>query len=163
MAKIYTQSASEAVNGGVSTYITGKGYYSFIYTPARSGWQRVAVVTGEEIPGDTEIPDGEGEGQAPTYNGSWSVSVTESATASDSFTYTYTINANKYQLDMLDKVQDAVLSIEPVEKGGTIDGGTWSINPATAQTITTSAHEMNDNFNSTGGQGTVSFLSLIHI
>ena len=160
VAQIYTQSAAEAVNGGVSTYAGGDGkigYYSFIYTPARSGWQRVAVVTGEEISGDVEIPDGEGEGQAPTYNGSWSVSVTESATASDSFTYTYTINANKYQLDMLDKVQDAVLSIEPVEKGGTIDGGTWSINPATAQTITTSAHEMNDNFNSTGGQGTVSF------
>lgn len=139
----------------------GQGYYSFIYTPARSGWQRLAIVTGEEITDESMGEGGEvgdDDWETPNYYDSWNVNVTESATASDSFEFTYTINANKYQLDMLDKVQDAILEIEPVLKSGTIDGGNWSITPSTAQSITTSAHENNeDTFNTTGGQGTVSF------
>lgn len=156
VAKTYAQSAAEAVNGGASTFAEPVGYYSFIYTPARAGWQRLAVVTGELIGGDTEVhPD---EGTPPQYyHANKDVSVTESATASDSFSFTYTINANKYQLDMLDKVQDAEITIEPVTKSGTIDGGNWNIDPSSPQKIVTSAHEMNDSFNTTGGQGTVTF------
>lgn len=158
-AQIYVQSANEAVYGGVSTYAVDK-IVTYIYTCSNPNWQTVAVMGPKlseiEGGGDIEIPDGE-DGSKPNVEASKDVSVTESATASGSFTFTYTINANKYQLDMLDKVQDAVITIEPVEKGGTIDGGTWSITPSTAQNITTSAHEMNDNFNSTGGQGTVTF------
>lgn len=145
---------------GASTYAVGPNYYSFIYEPGVAGWQRVAIITGEQVQTTTGGggEGGGGGGETPEqFFGDWSVSVTESATASGSFTFTYTINANKYQLDMLDKVQDALLAIEPVLKSGTIDGGNWSISPSTAQNITTSEHEMNDSFNTTGGQGTVQF------
>lgn len=148
-AKIYANTQN---GNSTSVYASGYGLYGYVYKPNASGWQRVIAV-GELIDEDIDIPDEDWQ----DYNGSWSVSVTESASASDSFTFTYTINANKYQLDMLDKIQDAILEIEPVLKGGTIDGGTWEITPSTPQEITTSDHVMDDSFNTTGGQGTVSF------
>lgn len=158
-AQVYVQSANEALYGGVSTYAVDK-IVTYIYTCPNPNWQTIAVMGPKlsevEGGGDIEIPEGE-DGTQPSANASKEVSVTESATASDSFTFTYTINANKYQLEMLDKVQDAVITVEPVTKSGTIDGGNWSITPGTAQNITTSAHEMNDSFNTTGGQGTVTF------
>lgn len=160
--KTYAQAIDTIVDGDVSTYAGsdgGAGYYSFIYSPSKSGWQRLAIVTGEEyIPDGGEEPVEPGEPGGEEFSGEWSVNITKTASASGSFEFEYTINANKYQLDMLDKVQDAILAIEPVLKSGTIDGGTWSIEPSTAQSITTSPHEMNeDTFNTTGGQGTVKF------
>lgn len=42
-AKIYLESAQALLDGAVA-YAKPRGYYTYIYTPARSGWQTVALI-----------------------------------------------------------------------------------------------------------------------
>ena len=76
---------------------------------------------------------------------------------SGSFDANYTVNVDKQQLETGEKVDGATIEIEPLEKGGTIDGGNWSITPADKQTVTTSGHTMDDDYQDNGGDASASW------
>lgn len=54
-AKIYLESAQALLDGAVA-YAKPRGYYTYIYTPARSGWQTVALIGPEISEEETEEP-----------------------------------------------------------------------------------------------------------
>ena len=54
-------------------------------------------------------------------------------------------------------MDNATIEIEPIEKGGTIDGGSWAITPADKQTVTTGGHVMDDSYQTTGGDASASW------
>lgn len=149
-AALYRESAEELLNG-VQTYTAEAGYYTYIYQPAASGWQTVALI-GPAIEG--EEPEPEPEPVPQEYYADWQA---PAQTAGGSFDLTFTVNTDKYQLNTLEKVDGAVITVTPSRTGGSVDGGSWQMNPAGAQTITTSGHTQDDSFHLNGGDGSATW------
>ena len=147
-AEIYLASADELLNG-VETYASARGYYTYIYNPGRAGWQTVALI-GPEIGEEESEP----EPVVQEYYASWEA---PAQTASGSFDFSYGIRTDKIQVGTLEKVDGATIEIEPVTKSGTIEGGSWSISPAGKQTVTTSGHTADDNYQNNGGDAAASW------
>ena len=132
-AQTYIAAAEELVNG-TDAQSGENGYYTYIYNPpAGYAWQVVALV-GEEIAGGTEIPDVPSVPELKYYSAAWTA---PAQTAGGSFDLTFTVNTDKYQLNTLEKVDGAVITVTPSRTGGSVDGGSWQMTPAAAQTITT--------------------------
>lgn len=147
-AEIYLASADELLNG-VETYASARGYYTYIYNPGRAGWQTVALI-GPEIGEEEPEP----EPVVQEYYASWEA---PAQTASGSFDFSYGIRTDKIQLKTQEKVDGATIEIEPITKSGTIEGGSWSISPAGKQTVTTSGHTADDNYQNNGGDASASW------
>ena len=147
-AEIYLASADELLNG-VETYASARGYYTYIYNPGRAGWQTVALI-GPEIGEEEPEP----EPVVQEYYASWEA---PAQTASGSFDFSYGIRTDKIQLKTQEKVDGATIEIEPITKSGSIDGGSWSISPAGKQTVTTSGHTADDNYQKNGGDASASW------
>ena len=147
-AEIYLASADELLNG-VETYASARGYYTYIYNPGRAGWQTVALI-GPEIGEEEPEP----EPVVQEYYASWEA---PARTASGSFDFSYGIRTDKVQLKTQEKVDGATIEIEPITKSGTIEGGSWSISPAGKQTVTTSGHTADDNYQNNGGDASASW------
>lgn len=147
-AEIYLASADELLNG-VETYASARGYYTYIYNPGRAGWQTVALI-GPEIGEEEPEP----EPVVQEYYASWEA---PAQTASGSFDFSYGICTDKIQLKTQEKVDGATIEIEPITKSGSIDGGSWSISPAGKQTVTTSGHTADDNYQKNGGDAGASW------
>ena len=147
-AALYRESAEELLNG-VQTYTAEAGYYTYIYQPAASGWQTVALI-GPAIEGEEPEP----EPVPQEYYADWQAPV---QTAGGSFDLTFTVNADKYQLNTLEKVDGTVITVTPSRTGGSVDGGSWQMSPAAAQTITTSGHTQDDSFHLNGGDGSATW------
>ena len=145
--------AEQGTENRAATYSGENGYYTYIYNPpAGYAWQIVAIV-GEEISegGGTDIPD---VPDSEYYSANWT---TPAQSASGSFDLTFTVNADKQQLETGEKVDGAKITVTPSKTSGSIDGGSWKMSPAGAQTITTSGHTNDDNYQNNGGDGTVSW------
>ena len=149
-AALYRKSAEELLNG-VQTYTAEAGYYTYIYQPVASGWQTVALI-GPAIEG--EEPEPEPEPVPQEYYADWQA---PAQAASGSFDLTFTVNTDKYQLNTLEKVDGAVITVTPSRTGGSVDGGSWQMTPAGAQTITTSGHTQDDSFHLNGGDGSATW------
>ena len=147
-AEIYLASADELLNG-VETYASARGYYTYIYNPGRAGWQTVALI-GPEIGEEEPEP----EPVVQEYYASWEA---PAQTASGSFDFSYGIRTDKIQLKTQEKVDGATIEIEPITKSGSIDGGSWSVSPASKQTVTTSGHTSDDNYQKNGGDAGASW------
>ena len=147
-AEIYLASADELLNG-VETYASARGYYTYIYNPGRAGWQTVALI-GPEIGEEEPEP----EPVVQEYYASWEA---PAQTASGSFDFSYGIRTDKIQLKTQEKVDGATIEIEPITKSGSIEGGSWSIRPAGKQTVTTSGHTADDNYQKNGGDAGASW------
>lgn len=141
-AEIYLASADELLNG-VETYASARGYYTYIYNPGRAGWQTVALI-GPEIGEGEEAP----EPVVQEYFADWDA---PAQTASGSFDFSYGVRTDKIQAATQEKVDGATIEIEPVTKSGSIEGGSWSISAASKQTVTTSGHTADDNYQKNGG------------
>lgn len=141
------QNAIDQLTGGAVPYATESDYYTYIYQPPIAGWQRVAVI-GPATDG-IEPPD-----VVPKFYAKWEA---PPQTASGEFDFSFTVQADKQQLVTQEKVDGAVIEIEPLITSGTIDGGNWSISPAGRQVITTSGHTMDDSYHANGGDGTASW------
>lgn len=148
-AKIYLASAQALLDGAVA-YAKPRGYYTYIYTPARSGWQTVALIGPEISEEETEEP----KPVVQEYYASWEA---PAQSASGTVDLTYGITTDKIQLKTLEKVDGATIEIEPITKSGTIDGGSWSISPAGVQTVTTGGHTNDDNYQNNGGAASASW------
>ena len=149
-AALYRESAEELLNG-VQTYTAEAGYYTYIYQPAASGWQTVALI-GPAIEG--EEPEPEPEPVPQEYYADWQA---PAQTIGGSFDLTFTVNTDKYQLNTLEKVDGAVITVTPSRTSGSVDGGSWQMTPAAAQTITTSGHTQDDSFHLNGGDGSATW------
>ena len=147
-AALYRESAEELLNG-VQTYTAAAGYYTYIYQPAASGWQTVALI-GPAIEGEEAEP----EPLPQEYYANWQA---PAQTAGGSFDLTFTVNTDKVQLNTLEKVDGAVITVTPSQTGGSVDGGSWQMTPAGAQTITTSGHTQDDSFHLNGGDGSATW------
>ena len=147
-ADIYLASADEMLNG-VETYASARGYYTYIYNPGRAGWQTVALI-GPEIGEEEPEP----EPVVQEYYASWEA---PAQTASGSFDFSYGVRTDKIQTATLEKVDGATIEIEPITKSGSIDGGSWSVSPASKQTVTTSGHTADDNYQKNGGDAAASW------
>ena len=147
-AEIYLASADELLNG-VETYASARGYYTYIYNPGHAGWQTVALI-GPEIGEEEPEP----EPVVQEYYASWEA---PAQTASGSFDFSYGIRTDKIQLKTQEKVDGATIEIEPITKSGSIDGGSWSISPASKQTVTTGGHTADDNYQKNGGDAGASW------
>ena len=147
-AEIYLASADELLNG-VETYASARGYYTYIYNPGREGWQTIALI-GPEISDEEPNP----QPVEQEYYASWSA---PAQTKSGSFTWNYGVSTDKIQLKTQEKVDGATIEIEPITKSGSIDGGSWSISPADKQTVTTSGHTADDNYQKNGGDASASW------
>lgn len=148
-AKIYLESAQALLDGAVA-YAKPRGYYTYIYTPARSGWQTVALIGPEIGEEETEEP----KPVVQEYYANWEA---PAQSASGTVDLTYGITTDKIQLKTLEKVDGATIEIEPITKSGTIDGGSWSISPAGVQTVTTDGHTNDDNYQNNGGAASASW------
>ena len=152
-AQTYIAAAEELVNG-TDAQSGENGYYTYIYNPpAGYAWQVVALV-GEEIAGGTEIPDVPSVPEPKYYSAAWTA---PAQTAGGSFDLTFTVNTDKVQLNTLEKVDGAVITVTPSRTGGSVDGGSWQMTPAGAQTITTSGHTQDDSFHLNGGDGSATW------
>ena len=120
---------------------------AYVYAASEPGWQNVVT---RYAPADLPTEPGESE----EYFASWEA---PSQSASGNFDLTFTGNADKQQLETGEKVDGAKITITPSKTGGSIDGGSWQMSPAGAQTITTSGHTNDDNYQNNGGDGTVSW------
>ena len=147
-AEIYFASADELLNG-VEAYASARGYYTYIYNPGRTGWQTVALI-GPEIGEEEPEP----EPVVQEYYASWEA---PAQTASGSFDFPYGIRTDKIQLKTQEKVDGATIEIEPITKSGSIDGGSWSVSPTSKQTVTTSGHTADDNYQKNGGDASASW------
>ena len=150
--------AAEELESGVAVQSGENGYYTYIYNPpAGYAWQVVALV-GEEIAGGTtggtEIPDIPSVPEPQYYSAEWTA---PAQSASGSFDLTFTVNTDKHQQNTLEKVDGAVITITPSQTGGSVDGGSWQMTPAGAQTITTSGHTQDDNYHLNGGDGSATW------
>ena len=148
-AKIYLESAQALLDGAVA-YAKPRGYYTYIYTPARSGWQTVALIGPEISEEETEEP----KPVVQEYYANWEA---PAQSASGTVDLIYGITTDKIQLKTLEKVDGATIEIEPITKSGTIDGGSWSISPAGVQTVTTGGHTNDDNYQNNGGAASASW------
>ena len=152
-AQTYIAAAEELVNG-TDAQSGENGYYTYIYNPpAGYAWQVVALV-GEEIAGGTEIPDVPSVPEPKYYSAAWTA---PAQSASGSFDLTFTVNTDKVQLNTLEKVDGAVITVTPSRTGGSVDGGSWQMSPTAAQTITTSGHTQDDSFHLNGGDGSATW------
>ena len=152
-AQTYIAAAEELVNG-TDAQSGENGYYTYIYNPpAGYAWQVVALV-GEEIAGGTEIPDVPSVPEPKYYSAAWTA---PAQSASGSFDLTFTVNTDKVQLNTLEKVDGAVITVTPSRTGGSVDGGSWQMSPAAARTITTSGHTQDDSFHLNGGDGSATW------
>lgn len=145
--------AEQGTENRAATYSGENGFYTYIYNPpAGYAWQIVAIV-GEEISegGGTDIPD---VPDTEYYSANWTA---PAQSASGSFDLTFTVNADKQQLETGEKVDGAKITVTPSKTSGSIDGGSWQMSPAGAQTITTSGHTNDENYQNNGGDGTVSW------
>ena len=149
-AALYRESAEELLNGA-QTYTAEAGYYTYIYQPAASGWQTVALI-GPAI--ECEEPEPEPEPVPQEYYADWQA---PAQTVGGSFDLTFTVNTDKVQLNTLEKVDGAVITVTPSRTGGSVDGGSWQMTPAGAQTITTSGHTQDDSFHLNGGDGSATW------
>lgn len=155
-AKAYLSAAAQLLgaDNGASTFASGKGYYTYIYSPpAGYAWQIIALI-GPEITdeeGGTDIPD---IPDAEYYSANWTA---PAQSASGSFDLTFTVNTDKQQLETAEKIDGATITITPSKTSGSIDGGSWQMSPAGAQTITTSGHTNDDSYQNNGGDGTVTW------
>ena len=147
-AALYRESAEELLNG-VQTYTAEAGYYTYIYQPAANGWQTVALI-GPAIGGEEPEP----EPVPQEYYADWQA---PAQTAGGSFDLTFTVNTDKVQLNTLEKVDGAVITVTPSRTVGSVDGGSWQMSPAGAQTITTSGHTQDDSFHLNGGDGSATW------
>ena len=147
-AALYRESAEELLNG-VQTYTAEAGYYTYIYQPAASGWQTVALI-GPAIEGEEPEP----EPVPQEYYADWQA---PAQTAGGSFDLTFTVNTDKVQLNTPEKVDGAVITVTPSRTSGSVDGGSWKMSPAAAQTITTSGHTQDDSFHLNGGDGSATW------
>ena len=150
--------AAEELESGVAVQSGENGYYTYIYNPpAGYAWQVVALV-GEEIAGGTtggtEIPDIPSVPEPQYYSAEWTA---PAQSANGSFDLTFTVNTDKHQQNTLEKVDGAVITITPSQTGGSVDGGSWQMTPAGAQTITTSGHTQDDNYHLNGGDGSATW------
>ena len=142
--------AAEEISSGVSAQAANNGYYTYIYNPpAGYAWQVIALV-GEEITGEVEGPDIPDAPEPEYFSAQWSA---PPQTASGSLDLSYTVNTDKYQLETKEKVDGAVITVTPSQTSGSVDGGSWQMAPAGAQTITTSGHTQDDNYHLNGGDG----------
>lgn len=148
-AKIYLESAQALLDDAVA-YAKPRGYYTYIYTPARSGWQTVALIGPEISEEETEEP----KPVVQEYYASWEA---PAQSASGTVDLTYGITTDKIQLKTLEKADGATIEIEPITKSGTIDGGSWSISPAGVQIVTTGGHTNDDNYQNNGGAASASW------
>mgnify|MGYP000632881233 FL=1 len=112
------------------------------------------ALVGEEIAGGTEIPDVPSVPEPKYYSAAWTA---PAQTAGGSFDLTFTVNTDKVQLNTLEKVDGTVITVTPSRTGGSVDGGSWQMSPAAAQTITTSGHTPDDNFHLNGGDGSATW------
>ena len=112
------------------------------------------ALVGEEIAGGTEIPDVPSVPEPKYYSAAWTA---PAQTAGGSFDLTFTVNTDKVQLNTLEKVDGAVITVTPSRTGGNVDGGSWQMTPAGAQTITTSGHTQDDSFHLNGGDGSATW------
>lgn len=152
-AQTYIAAAEELING-TDAQSGENGYYTYIYNPpAGYAWQVVALV-GEEIAGGTEIPDVPSVPEPKYYSAAWTA---PAQSASGSFDLTFNVNTDKVQLNTLEKVDGAVITVTPSRTGGSVDGGSWQMSPAGAQTITTSGHTQDDSFHLNGGDGSATW------
>ena len=152
-AQTYIAAAEELING-TDAQSGENGYYTYIYNPpAGYAWQVVALV-GEEIAGGTEIPDVPSVPEPKYYSAAWTA---PAQTAGGSFDLTFTVNTDKVQLNTLEKVDGAVITVTPSRTGGSVDGGSWQMSPAGAQTITTGGHTQDDSFHLNGGDGSATW------
>ena len=145
--------AEQGTENRAATYSGENGYYTYIYNPpAGYAWQIVAIV-GEEISegGGTDIPD---VPDSEYYSANWTA---PAQSASGSFDLTFTVNADKQQLETGEKVDGAKITVKPSKTSGSIDGGSWQMSPAGAQTITTTGHTNDDKYQNNGGDGTVTW------
>lgn len=142
VAKYYLASAQAAMEQASqpAPLASATGYYTWIYTPPIEGWQTLALI-GPEVP-------------APECYADWTAGPQSAEGAFDS---TYEVNVNKEHLRLNDKVDGAVIEIEPLQKSGTIAGGQWALDPAGKQTVTTSGHTMDEDFADNGGAATASW------
>ena len=150
--------AAEELESGVAVQSGENGYYTYIYNPpAGYAWQVVALV-GEEIAGGTtggtEIPDIPSVPEPQYYSAEWTA---PAQSVGGSFDLTFTVNTDKHQQNTLEKVDGAVITITPSQTGGSVDGGSWQMTPAGAQTITTSGHTQDDNYHLNGGDGSATW------
>ena len=118
------------------------GYYTWIYEPPIEGWQTLALI-GHPVPPPPQ-----------SFYADWSV---EPQRAEGAFDSRYTVHVDKQQLAVLDKVDGAVIEIEPLETSGTIEGGRWALTPAGKQTVTTSGHTMDEHYHQNGGSASASW------
>ena len=145
--------AEQGMENRAATYSGENGFYTYIYNPpAGYAWQIVAIV-GEEISegGGTDIPD---VPDSEYYSANWTA---PAQSASGSFDLTFTVNADKQQLETGEKVDGAKITVKPSKTSGSIDGGSWQMSPAGAQTITTTGHTNDDKYQNNGGDGTVTW------
>lgn len=145
VAKTYMKQAEE-VSSGATTYAPLNGYYTFVYIPAKSNWQRVVIIGPEIQAGETEIPGVPDVPKMQYY-----------ATKEGSFDYSYNVATDKIQRNTYEKIDGVTIDIEPVEKSGSIDGGNWSISPASKQTVTTSGHTNDNDYHKNGGDASASW------
>ncbi|MFR2264469.1 MAG: hypothetical protein ACLS5S_11860, partial [Faecalibacterium sp.] len=118
-AQTYIAAAEELING-TDAQSGENGYYTYIYNPpAGYAWQVVALV-GEEITGGTEIPDVPSVPEPKYYSAAWTA---PAQSAGSSFDLTFTVNTDKVQLNTLEKVDGAVITVTPSRTGGSVDGG----------------------------------------
>lgn len=126
---------------------------AYVYAASESGWQNVVTRYAPPDlptePGELEEPE-----QPEEYYASWEA---PSQSASGSFDMKFTVNTDKVGLDTGEKVDGAKITITPTKTSGSVDGGSWQMNPAGAQTIITSGHTPDDNYQSSGGDGTVTW------
>ena len=100
-AKIYLESAQALLDGAVA-YAKPRGYYTYIYTPARSGWQTVALIGPEISEEETEEP----KPVVQEYYANWEA---PAQSASGTVDLTYGITTDKIQLKTLEKVDGATI------------------------------------------------------
>lgn len=124
--------------------------WSYIYANSSSAYQWLAI-DGGPISDDVVVnPDQPGDLPQPQFYAEWSPAP---QSASDEFTFTYSVNPDKNGTVTNEKIDNAKIDIEPLKKSGEIDGGNWTISPATKQTVSTSGHTNDNNYQNNGGTG----------
>lgn len=95
---------------------------AYVYAASEGGWQNVITrYPPDEYPPD--IPD------VPTeYTADWSANVEVSASAN--FSVRMTTGVDKFANITHEKLSDAEITITPTPNGGGLDGGSWSVDPA---------------------------------
>lgn len=120
---------------------------AYVYAASEPGWQNIVTrYAPPDLPPETEQPE--------EYYANWEA---PSQSASGSFDMKFTVNTDKVGLDTGEKVDGAKITITPTKTSGSIDGGSWQMSPAGAQTITTSGHTPDDDYQSNGGDGTATW------